>query len=625
MRIIVSHDSRRLRRSGYALFLVLLFTGVVLTLFASMMAWTASNAKVTRRNNLYVQSQAAAESAVEVVLATMMRDFLLGDLNASSAYTSLSLVQSNWPAQFVIKNSSAGSANSVTLNIAPTNWTDLPFQYTGLQGLGQDCTITAWAAASNQLYDVSAPITQKIWFGTIPIFQFAIFYNIDLEINPGKVMNINGKVHSNQGIYSTGSSATEPLTFSDIVEAVGTVSMAPSPRDPQNTGRSGHVIFSLTANNPSANVNSLNLPIGGTNRDPVVIRSLLDLPPPAYAAPDLAAYSSPGQVYPFNEADLIISNAPTGTNITIYYQNGNMNPPLLQIPFDKTNFSGTNIIARYWSFVTNVTFYDFREYSTVKAVQIDVARLRSWITNGVTGKVYDDYNYTNSLSAKGHHINSIYVNNTIAFSQGTPSTDGTLPAVRMVNGERLPTNGLTVATSRPIYVEGNYNVTRDGVRYALTLGSTTNSQTWPAAFLADAITVISTNWDDTLFIKGRALGLRQPSDVTVNAACFEGIVQSDGANYSGGVENFIRMMEDWSNGKSSGNQATLTYNGSIVVMFPSRYADSPWQPTGTANGHNLYNAPNRKWGFDTSFYTPGNLPPMTPQVKAIIRKNWASQ
>jgi hypothetical protein len=229
-------------------------------------------------------------------------------------------------------------------------------------------------------------------------------------------------------------------------------------------------------------------------------------------------------------------------------------------------------------------------------------------------------NYVNPLSSKGHHINSIYVYNAIPFVTGSHSSDGQLPAVRVVDGDQLPTNGLTVATAQPIYVEGNYNVTRDGVHFALTLGSTTNNNSAPAAFMGDAITILSTNWDDSNKAKGEALGQRQPTDTTVNAACFEGIVQSDGNNYSGGVENFLRLLEDWSSKKGGGGQATLTYNGSIVVMFPSQYSIQPWKTTG-----NYYNAPNRQWGFDTSFYTQNGIPPMTPQVKAVIRETWSLQ
>jgi hypothetical protein len=62
-------------------------------------------------------------------------------------------------------------------------------------------------------------------------------------------------------------------------------------------------------------------------------------------------------------------------------------------------------------------------------------------------------------------------------------------------------------------------------------------------------------------------------------------------------------MENWSG-------FTLTYNGSMVVMFPSQYATNFWIGPGT-----YYNPPSRAWGFDLNF-TKGlsYLPPLTPSV-----------
>ena len=71
--------------------------------------------------------------------------------------------------------------------------------------------------------------------------------------------------------------------------------------------------------------------------------------------------------------------------------------------------------------------------------------------------------------------------------------------------------------------------------------------------------------------------------------------------YSGGVENFLRMLESW------GTSGDLWYNGSIMAMFPSRYATNFWQQTG-----NYYDAPTRHWAFDTNFVNPARLPPCTP-------------
>ncbi|MBI5386632.1 MAG: hypothetical protein HZA90_18330 [Verrucomicrobia bacterium] len=81
-----------------------------------------------------------------------------------------------------------------------------------------------------------------------------------------------------------------------------------------------------------------------------------------------------------------------------------------------------------------------------------------------------------------------------------------------------------------------------------------------------------------------------------------------------GVENFPRFLEDWS-GK------TLTYNGSMVVMFPSEFATGLWRGTGSTIG--IYNPPARDWAFDLNFRDINKMPPGTPQVRALIRSQWA--
>jgi len=157
-------------------------------------------------------------------------------------------------------------------------------------------------------------------------------------------------------------------------------------------------------------------------------------------------------------------------------------------------------------------------------------------------------------------------------------------------------------------VEGDYNVQTAG-RSPL-LGSHDTANTYPAAFLADSITVLSSNWSDAYY-SGTSLTSRKPANTTINAACLEGIVPSYGGNYSGGVENFLRLVENWSG-------YTLTYNGSIMVMFPSEYATNIWPGTGS-----VYNVPTRNWAFDTNFEVQADLPPLTPQFRTVIRDAWA--
>ncbi|HEY5044003.1 MAG TPA: hypothetical protein VIK53_18680 [Verrucomicrobiae bacterium] len=449
----------------------------------------------------------------------------------------------------------------------------------------------------------------------VPLYQFAIFYNLDLEINPGAAMTVVGPVHSNGSIWATGAgSGTSRLVFSSTVDAVGTISNVPSPLDPQNVGRSGNVLYTFTDNNPLANYNPLTFAFGtNPSTDPTSFLAILQSPPPSLAPPNYtAAYSVTGLAYLQNAVDLIVTNAANGTNgtlgtnIMVYYQNPNNVPNyLIQVLPDvtSTNITGsgsskaTNIIYAY-SYVTNVSFYDYREGKTVQAVQIDVAKLNSWLTNtSATGGIqYDNLNLGGG-AGKGHHINSIYVFNNVTQ---TPSQ---LPAVRIVNGQKLPVNGLTVATPQPLYMLGNYNNTTNGSTFSLTVGDTTN--TVPSALMCDAITILSGNWSDS-FNPSTPLSSRTPADTVVNAAVYTGIVLSNGTHYSGGVENYFRLLENW-----AGN--IVTWNGSMTALFPSQYATNFWQPTG-----NYYNAPTRRWGFDLNFTNLNKLPPLTPLVANFV-------
>jgi len=588
---------------------------IALSAFASIMYWVASNNFVTERNNLHVSAQAAAESATENVMTTMMRDSTYGTLYPASTYAAMVPNISGWPVQFTFSDTN-GVAGRNAVTIGSMGWSPLPSQFAGLYGSGQNCVITSIATTVGERYAVACTVSQSVWFGTIPLFQFAIFYNMDLEINPGAAMTVSGRVHSNQNIWATGSSSGAPLTFNTAVDATGIATNTPSPLDSQNFGhRSGYAVYA-DRNSPVQNSDSLILPVGTTtNNNPINVAAILNLPPADLRAPLLAAYSTIGQVYLYNETDLVICNAASGTNgnsstryLTVYYQNPNRVDELAVVDPDVKVITLTNNVATtnyYYSFVTNLTFYDYREKKTVQSVQVSIASLNAWLANGSAtgGYQYQQFNSMGSTS-KGHNINSIFVYSEVALGSNS------LPALRLADGQRLPLAGLMVATPLPIYVKGDYNVTTNGIKFSRALGDTTN--TVPAALLGDAITVLSADWKDS-FVAGTALSSRTPGDTCVNAAALEGIVPSNGTAYSGGVENFLRLLENWTG-------RTITYNGSIVVMFPSQYATNVWQTTGV-----YYNAPTRKWGFDLNFTDQGRLPPLTPQVKATIRGSYATK
>jgi hypothetical protein len=431
---------------------------------------------------------------------------------------------------------------------------------------------------------ISVPMTNSQQFFRLaqltPIFQFAIFYNLNLEIQPGGGMNVGGPVFCNQSIW-----AASPLTFSNSVAAVGTISSNnisdPFMTSGAKTG-SGNPNFMVPPMTGAGVLNML------TYNDHATVEALLQLPPMPLGSTD--AYSTNGVDYFANHADLIITNASTGgTNISVYWQDSIQATPITKVPnnyfivSNKTThiYYTTNTIAGLssttytilysgYSFVTNVSFYDYRESKTVQAIQINVTNLGVWATStAVNGGSTIN---SDILADMGHNIDSIYVYNNV------PLSSTTLPAVRVVNGQQLPPYGLGIATPDPIYVKGNFNSQTSAGNDA---GLNQTTYTYPAALYGDALTVLSSSWNDS-WTSGTSLSSRNPVATTVNAATLEGIVPSSGVNYSGGAENFLRLLENWT------SSITLTYNGSIVVMFPSQYATNFW------NG-SVYGIPTRRW------------------------------
>jgi hypothetical protein len=696
------------RRSGYALIVTLTFLGIMLILFAVMMSYTISNSTLTKRNNQYNASQAAAEAASEKALSQMTHDFENGALSNSPSYYASGFLPAYSdmtaspfvaapPIQYSF-TATNGAANQISIVFGSwtTNTQPLNSQYSGLYGLEQDCTIIATATPTNTTPAVPATVTESLQFALIPLFQFAIFYNMNLEIAAAQTLDIAGAVYSNGGLWS----GSTTIVFSNTVSAVGLATNATD--DPFCSGYTGSGASKyILANQPSSGNDTITMPVG-SNNVPSTVEAIVNIPPTNYMLNSAGAFTTNGQHYLANEADLYLTNYPSGINqgwsntnslgapMALYYSDSVNSPnyltwctndyyiysnsysggshgifatnyvPITNTPYYSSAFEATNsfwftnglprlswtnfvaakgpvgtnyVLYMGYSFLTNVTFYDWREGwhmgsgppKTVQAVQIDLSAFNKWLTNRIStnnGGPYD----SQCVSDKGHHINSIYIYNAV------PLTTSVLPAVRIVNGGRMPPvddsnpdPGFTLATAMPLYVWGDYNVANSS---GSSLSQNNCLYTEPSALMADAITILSDSWQDGNSVAADsgtdASGGPNASTTTINAACLEGIVESNPSNpasegtsdgYSGGVENFLRMLEDWNPG--SGKQ-TLWYNGSIIVMFPSQYATNCWQQTGY-----YYTAPNRNWAFDTNFFIGNDLPPLTPKSYGVIRATWA--
>jgi hypothetical protein len=543
--------------------------------------------RVTERNNSYNRAVAAAEAGVETVIARMDRDFL----NQSIDYANLTPYQKTVPTTYIptgwttdyqfsdtngVLNQATviGGTQSVRTNVD----TDLP----GLYGLVFPCRVASVAKRVGTAgYDVAAGVQQDFQFASIPIYQFEAFYSLDLEITPGPQMYITGKVHGNADMYLAPGTGVE---FYDAVETVGQINYTRMANDPSFGSSKVMPLFDSTY---KGGANSLTLPIG-TNNAPSEVVKVLD-PAPAGEDP----LSPLGSQRYYNQVDVIVTTSSSGA---VAVKSGRWNSNL-SVAADITN-----TVPPSYSFIdTSKTFTDQREGKLVQVTELDVGAFTKWLTNTTPNSGLALNGLKNSKY--GFDLNSIYIDDQ------RPGSSGTLTAVRVTNGRYLPPDGLTIATARPLYVMGNYNAPDT------TPGLTDTSKTSPASLVGDSITVLSGNWLDgnsTMDFKSA----RQAADDTVNAAFLAGIVQTTNFNgaphFSGGLENFPRMLEEWT-GK------TLTYNGSMVVMFPSRYATGWFVSPGT-----YYNPPVRKWAFDTNYTVQVKLPPVTPSVRKLMRGQWTT-
>ncbi|MGH7980104.1 MAG: hypothetical protein ACREE6_12080, partial [Limisphaerales bacterium] len=408
-----------------------------------------------------------------------------------------------------------------------------------------------------------------------PLYQYNVFYNLNLEVDPGGAFPIEGTVFCNASIWS----GTPNVTYASTVEAVGPIST--NEYDPflsnNEKGDTGTPNSSFQyPGQPVPGVGPVTLPCGApgiTNAE-----ALINLPPAAVRAPQSIAYVATNLAYAFNAVSLIISNSYWGTNgvkpwsnnFTVYLQDSVQFPgtvqsngiamnwmqltndfyiisnryngvaslfstnhaPNFRFTGDASSIRWTNNPAgtnSVWyagfSFLTNATFYDYREQATVRAVQMDVRKLGAWITNAASNS---GSNWNRGLAGDlGHGINSVFIYNAVPFIGQRQ-----LPSVRLVDGSQLPssiifpglvTSGLTVVTPQPLYVWGNYNVQIAGGNPLL--GSHNTANTYPAALMADAITVLSPNWSDS-YNSATPISSRVAANTTVNAACFSGIVPS---------------------------------------------------------------------------------------------------
>ncbi len=453
-----------------------------------------------------------------------------------------------------------------------------------------------------------------------PLFQFAVFYNGDLEVMPGPGMAISGRVHTNQSMY-LGSNATLRMN-TNYVHAIGGIYRS---RKDDPTLSQGTVLIREWVKNPwsssepssyytmwsKSELAAMGIPsFGGFDSNFTsgwdsdlngYYNDFGDLLP--FAPGSLEYWDEPtgytagqGNTVQTGEHNLSEAVVPqigsiqkfepqsggdfswdassqsylpvaagTGTHAKGYYHDNAGLQVLVNAAgtaFTALDASGTDVTTSVSSAITLQTIYDARQANggsgVTKVLKIDVGLLAASGYYPANGLLYAAHYGTGAgTSAKG---------------------------IELTNGSLLP-GKLTVASEDPVYVQGDYNIGNSSVTKK------------GASIIADAINLLSNSWNNS---KTSSSGLPTASHTTYNVAMISGNQDSSLGNYNGGLENLPRFHENWS-GKN------CTIKGALVNTWNSGHGTAPW-----VYGGNRYTAPNRIWSYDTAFNSVDNLPPFTP-------------
>lgn len=407
---------------------------------------------------------------------------------------------------------------------------------------------------------LSVSLNQLIARNKTYTFQHAVFYEDDLEIQPGPNMTLSGRVHTNSDLY-LGSDGHLLTIDTDYLYSAGDVFNHRKDNGAilsgevkikvKDTGGFAYMYDSgdaspLDSDRPDWAVESQNR-WNGTVKSSVHGVTTLAVPEVGSIAPD-GFYAA---------------------NANVKIENGSIRQGGVLL------VDGVDVPAGTIS--TTTSFYSNREGKWIKMTEIDLKKLAGYIGGVQT--------YPNHLPSNG-----------LLYATRNDVLGAQEPGVRLVNGGEIHRNGgLTVVSNQPVYVKGNYN----------------DVNKKPAAVVCDSVNLLSNLWDDTK--STQSLNNRVPDNTHINTAFIAGIDTTSIGHYNGGLENYPRLHENW----AQSPQKTLSIRGSFVELWNSEFAQGAWQ-----YGDPQYSAPVRDWNYDTDFNDANNLPPFTPFAVEMQRIVW---
>lgn len=454
-------------------------------------------------------------------------------------------------------------------------------------------------------------------------WTYAMFFVDDLELHPTDPLTVTGPIHTNGSLYI----GTSNFTTTSTVEFAGEYVNGYSPQDTWHTGgvtkpnfAKSDVSLALSDMPPAQvspylpfgwNLKLLNAD-GNVNNDSY--HELIEQPAEA-GADGVVPEDALKEIRLYNQAcyRVLINSS---NNITVYKKDSAATSPLGTV--QPLNNGAGKALAD--AITTNVGMRDPRENKYVRLANVDINQITLAAESGKFAN-WNGIIYIADTSPHGSNISS-------QLGTSGSSITTTMRGIRLINGHRLPraegdTNtwdGLTIVSANPVYIRGNYNTsTNSGDAVPSNSGTYTDPDATGytrklAAVMGDSITVLSAGWSDTNSTQTHCNERPASANITVNAALIGGIVPSGAGSYSGGGENFVRILEDW-------KIRTMCIYGSMVQLYKSTQANTPWEPAGNLSKPPLatkfYWDPNYADNTLTTYQSgpPGNL-----QIAAYLQQ-----
>ena len=210
-RNICNQEARDRRRGerGSAMIIAILIMGL-LSVFVALALSRTTGAAMVMGNDA---SQARTFYVAQASLETMSRNFnKIFEVKISPSGTDINNVRTTVPQgfpdyQFQQDVQQIGATRVVQLSGGA---------YDGLSASQDPWQLTTTVTGRD---GVQVQLARKFLNNRIPIFQFGVFYNTDMEFYPGGTMQIGGRVHTNGNLFLCG----EDLHFNGKVTAAGEV------------------------------------------------------------------------------------------------------------------------------------------------------------------------------------------------------------------------------------------------------------------------------------------------------------------------------------------------------------------------------------------------------------------